>query len=285
MERENEEENMSEWKLWDAQNVRDSFAIPIPSDDKYSRGVLGAITGSRHYPGAGILTCSAALETGVGLLRYLGPRYVENFVLAKNPEVIFGVGRVNSWLIGSGINPRALSWKWRRYIKSACQSGLPLCLDAGALTFVDIAKGPTIITPHFRELAALLGSRNIATSLEEISDEPKKWAALAASELGATVLLKGNISVVAGHDELIEMPAATPWLSTAGTGDVLAGIVGALMATNSKRIDGKEISLAAIAATAIYVHSNAADLALREGPITASDVAKKISQSIAKILN
>ncbi len=276
---------MSEWKLWSAQDARQIFAIPLPQDDKYSRGVLGTITGSRQYPGAGVLTCWAAMETGLGLLRYFGPGYVEKLILAKCPEVVFGGGRVGAWLIGSGIDANSISRRRRREINQACKSGEPLCLDAGALSFAVQSAGPTIITPHYRELAGLLGTRNISTSSGEISQDPKKWAVVASQEFAVTVLLKGNSSVVASPDDLIELPASTPWLSTAGTGDVLAGIVGALMATNSGKIVRNEISLAAIAASAIFIHSRAAGIASASGPITASRVARNISLAISEILN
>ncbi len=276
---------MSDWKLWQARNVRDTFTIPLPSDDKYSRGVLGAITGSRRYPGAGVLTCGAAMESGLGLLRYFGPGYVEKFVLANNPEVVFGGKRVDAWLIGSGIEPKSLSWRRRQIINSACRSGEPLCLDAGALIFIDKKVGPTIITPHIRELAAIFAAHDISSSPSEISQDPKKWAARASLEFGVTVLLKGNQSVVASPGCQLELPAATPWLATAGTGDVLAGIVGALMATNSKKIARDENALAQIGATAIYIHSEAAARAATLGPISASDVLKNISSVIANLLS
>jgi hydroxyethylthiazole kinase-like uncharacterized protein yjeF len=274
---------MSEWQLWTAADARRAIAVPQSSDDKYSRGVLGVIAGSIRYPGAGVLVCNAAMRTGLGLLRYLGPRSVEDRVLSRNPEIVLGEGQVDAWLIGSGIIPKEIGGKRHRQISRACKSNKPICLDAGALNFIDEVTGPTIITPHYRELAALFANRKIVTSLSNISSNPKHWAMLAAQEFGVTVLLKGNVSVVASNEHQIELPSATPWLATAGTGDVLSGIIGALMATNSNLITEKKIDLASIAATGSFIHACAAAIANRGGPIIASDVAQNIPIAISEI--
>jgi hydroxyethylthiazole kinase-like uncharacterized protein yjeF len=275
---------MENWKLWSADDARRFIAIPTSENDKYSRGVLGVITGSRQYPGAAILTTSSALRTGLGLLRYVGPRNVSNLVLGRNPEIVLGMGRVDAWVIGSGMASEKINIFQKRHISSACQSGTPICFDAGALSYVDKASGPVLITPHYRELQSLLNLKGIPASLEEICTNPKIWARKAAVEFGVTVLLKGNVSVVASIDNQIELPSATPWLATAGTGDVLTGIIGALMATNSNSILNRKFDLASIAATASLIHQSAAKLAISEGPITSSDVARKISRAIFEII-
>jgi hydroxyethylthiazole kinase-like uncharacterized protein yjeF len=275
---------MENWKMWSADDARRFIAIPTSEEDKYSRGVLGVIAGSIDYPGAAILTSSAALRTGIGLLRYIGPRKVTNFVLARNPEVVPGIGRVNAWVIGPGLPSGNLTYSQKRQISSACKSGQPICLDAGALNFVDKIPSPTLITPHYRELQSLLTSKGIPTTLMEICDNPKFWARRTALEFGVTVLLKGNVSVVASIENQIELPSATPWLATAGTGDVLAGIIGALMATNSLSILNQKIDLASIAATASFIHNRAAEFAIFQGPITSTDVVMNISRAIFEII-
>lgn len=275
---------MKNWKLWSVDDARHIIAIPTPSDDKYSRGVLGVIAGSNHYPGAAILTTSAALRTGIGLLRYVGPRNVNRLVLASNPEIVLGKGRVNAWVIGSGIPTRGIPFMQKRQISFACKSGLPISLDAGALNYAGNVFSPILITPHYRELQALLSGKGIPVTLEEIQKNPKFWASKTALELSVTVLLKGNVSVVASIEKQIELPSATPWLATAGTGDVLTGIIGALMATNSELILKQKIDIASIAATASLIHRNAAELAVSKGPITSSDVVRNISRAIFEIM-
>jgi NAD(P)H-hydrate repair Nnr-like enzyme with NAD(P)H-hydrate dehydratase domain len=141
-----------------------------------------------------------------------------------------------------------------------------------------------VITPHAGELSRLLGSRGIAVESEAIEGDPKKWARVASQELGVVVLLKGSRTVVAQGEDLIELPSSTPWLATAGTGDVLAGILGALVATNYIEILNDKDHLADLAASAAYLHNSAALLASRGSPITASQVIDYIPAAIGKIL-
>jgi NAD(P)H-hydrate repair Nnr-like enzyme with NAD(P)H-hydrate dehydratase domain len=119
---------------------------------------------------------------------------------------------------------------------------------------------------------------------EAIEGDPKKWAGVASHELGVVVLLKGSKTVVAQGEDLIELPSSTPWLATAGTGDVLAGILGALVATNYIEILNDKDHLTDLAASAAYLHNSAALLASRGSPITASQVIDYIPAAIGKIL-
>src|SRR5690606_16517289 len=79
-------------------DARDWMAEPGPTDHKYTRGVLGIITGSDTYPGAAVISVDAALHTGVGMVRYLGP--ARQLVLARRPEAVTESGRVDAWLLG-----------------------------------------------------------------------------------------------------------------------------------------------------------------------------------------
>lgn len=83
---------------------------------------------------------------------------------------------------------------------------------------------------------------------------------------------------------LIELPAATPWLATVGSGDVLAGIIGALVATNTVEILNDSNRLAHVAATGAYIHAQAALLASRGGPISAEMIVDQISGAISQLL-
>lgn len=273
------------WKVWTARDARRYIVTPSPDDDKYSRGVLGVITGSNEYPGAAVLTCEAALRTGLGMLRYFGPRFPQDLVLQQRPEVVIEPGKVQAWLLGSGIDASRRGGLLRsRAMKNAIRQGLPVVLDAGALSLVSLRTGPVLITPHYRELHRLLSARGITVTATAVEGDPKKWAGIAAKELGITVLLKGNVSIVASRESQIQLPASPTWLATAGTGDVLAGILGALIATQSLEIQENPEVLAAIAATGSLIHARAADLASAGGPITAMDVACVIPEIIAKLL-
>lgn len=272
------------WKTWTARDARDYIVVPSQDDHKYSRGVLGVITGSNQYPGAAVLTCEAAMRTGLGMVRYFGPTYPQDLVLQQRPEVVTEPGKVQAWLLGSGIDPDNRGWLRSRAMKRALGEGLPVVLDAGALSLVSLATGPTLITPHYRELHRLLLSREITVTPTAIEGDPKKWAQVAAQEFGATVLLKGNVTVVASNEYQIQLPASPTWLATAGTGDVLAGILGALIATQVVEIEKNANILSAIAATGSLIHSRAAELASEGGPVTAMDVALSIPKAIAELL-
>ena len=95
---------MSTFTQWTPREAARLIEVPVPDDDKYSRGVLGVITGSAAYPGAAVLGVDAALHTGVGMVRYLGDERATTFVLQRRPEAVTATGRVQAWLVGSGMD-------------------------------------------------------------------------------------------------------------------------------------------------------------------------------------
>lgn len=276
---------MEQIEIWTDDEARRYVSAPLVEDDKYSRGVLGVIAGSSEYPGASVLVCEAAAHTGVGMLRYLGPSSATNLVLHRRPEVVTRDGQVQAWTIGSGTDPTRLGWARKKVMKAKLRQGLPTVLDAGGLTLIRDITGPTLITPHFRELAGLLSSAGLQVSADEVKADPQQWARIACESFAVTVLVKGNISYVVSKDRQITLPAASSWLATAGTGDVLAGILGALFATQSRRILEQPDSLIAIAATGSLIHAKAAHLASAGGPVTALGVAHAISQVVSDLLH
>ena len=273
------------WLEWEAEQARDWIAVPGRTDDKYSRGVLGIHTGSDDYPGAAVLGVEAALRTGVGLVRYLGPERASTLVLQRRPEAVTVPGRVQAWLLGSGMNPRERGAGATAALERALGEGLPTVCDAGALGLAGRATGPTVITPHFRELAGLLTAGGSPVTAAEIAAAPGEWAIRAAEALRVTVLLKGAVTHVASPSgALLTVSTAPAWLATAGSGDVLGGILGALLATHSDRIAADAESIAALAATAALIQALAADRASAGGPIAALDVAEAVPGAIAELL-
>ena len=254
-------------KKWSTKDAKKCIAVPSDLDNKYSRGVLGVITGSAQYPGASVLTTSAAAATGVGMIRFYASSGLDHLVLHKTPSVVCHPGNVSAWIVGSGIDARKYSsfttWIRYRHFKSLKIQGVPTVLDAGALNLAGQLEQPTVITPHSGELARLLNSRGVSVTAEAIEGNSKKWVVSAAKTLGVTVLLKGSRTYVANESELIELPVATPWLAAAGTGDVLAGILGALVATHLIEVLNDSNYLAPLAATAALIHANAAKSASR----------------------
>ncbi len=273
---------------WTAKDSKKQIIIPSELDHKYSRGTLGALTGSAQFPGAAVLTTRAALATGLGVLRFHSSSGLAHLVLHSTPEVLVQPGKVDAWLAGSGVSDKKYSdyttWLRHRWFKLMKAQSVPTVLDAGALNWAGKLSQPTLITPHAGELARLLTKRGIKVSSEAIEADPKKWAVLSAKELRVTVLLKGSVTFIANKELLIELPKATPWLATAGTGDVLAGIIGALVSTNYIEILNDENNLARVAATGAFIHNQAAQLASKDAPIYASKIIDFIPEVIRKIL-
>lgn len=255
---------------WTMQQVTEVLRRPQPQDDKYSRGVLGVITGSPEYPGAAVLGVEAALHTGIGMVRYLGDAHAA--VCAARPEAVIQPGRVNAWLVGSGItvvsptDPR---------IAAMTATSAPVIADAGALDPLVLeqlrGRPSLILTPHHGEAARL-----VKRSRDEVAANPSAVAREIAETWNATVVLKGSRTHIVGGGAEVVLGPANPWLATAGTGDVLGGILGALAAA---RPDAPAIELAA---SAVWIHSAAADRFA--GPILARDLAAAVSSVVAEVL-
>jgi len=275
-------------KQWSSRDAARCIIIPSELDHKYSRGVLGIITGSAQYPGAAVLTTSAALATGLGMARFHSSSGLAHLVLHQSPEAVVQPGPVTAWLAGSGIHHKKyddfttfLRHRWFSLLK---RQSVPAVLDAGALHLAGTLTQPTLITPHAGELSRLLASRGLIVSSELIEADPITWAQKSSELLNVTVLLKGSKTVVAQGKRVITLPKATPFLATAGSGDVLAGIIGALVATNYIEILNSTERLADVAATGAYIHNQAALLASRGAPIAASSIPPMINEAIRKII-
>lgn len=255
--------------------ARPFIAVPGPDDDKYSRGVLGFVTGSARYPGAAVLGVEAALHTGVGMVRYLGPGRPTRLVLQRRPEAVTAGGRVQAWVLGSGQDATDRDDATVDLLDRALAQPVPVVLDSGALDRVRDAAGAVVVTPHAGELAAMLGVERAA-----VHDDLAGSATRAAAEFGVTVLLKGHVTHVAtpaGLRHRVSSP--TTWLSTAGSGDALAGILGALVATHP---DG---DLADLAATAAVLHGLAGERASGGGPFTVLGLCAQLPAVIAELLS
>jgi hydroxyethylthiazole kinase-like uncharacterized protein yjeF len=275
-------------KKWSAKDAARCIITPSDLDHKYSRGVLGLITGSAQFPGAAVLTTAAASATGIGMVRFHSSSGLAHLVLHSTPSAVVQPGKVAAWLVGSGIDAKKYSdlttWLRHRWFKLVRLQSVPTVLDAGALYLAGSLEQPTVITPHSGELSTLLSARGVQVSAEAIEGDPKKWVLIAADTLGVTVLLKGATTYVANDELLIQLPVATPWLATAGSGDVLAGILGALVATNAIEILNDYNHLAHVTATASFIHAQAAAKASNGGPINAEAIIEAVPNTIAQLL-
>lgn len=272
---------MTAYREWSRDDARMHIAVPVPGDDKYSRGVLGVVTGSEAYPGAAVLGVESALRTGVGMVRYLGPTRPSDLVLRRRPEAVTTSGRVQAWLLGSGMDAAIRDPATTALLEDCLRQQLPTVLDAGALDLLPLATGPTVITPHLRELARVLGC-----GVEELSADPAAAARRAADGLGATVLLKGHDSHIASPDGTSLVASCAPaWTATAGTGDALGGILGALLATHADEIARDGSAVARLAATASVLHGLAAERASGGGPFVVLDLAAALPSVISELLD
>ena len=265
---------MTPFTAWTPDAAAARIAVPGEHDDKYTRGVLGVVTGSTMYPGAAVLGVEAALRAGIGMARYLGE--AGDLVLQRRPEVVTADGRVQAWLLGSGMDH--VDRQLEPLLKALGQN-VPVVLDGGALDLHDRATGPVVITPHYGELARVTGA-----SRDAIAADPGMWAARAADELGVTVLLKGHTTYAVGPGVSLSVTGAPTWLATAGAGDALAGILGALVATHAAEIAADPGELARLAATAAVIHGLAATRASAGGPLTILGLAHAIPATIAGLL-
>jgi ADP-dependent NAD(P)H-hydrate dehydratase / NAD(P)H-hydrate epimerase len=265
---------------FEAADVAARWPVPGPDDDKYTQGVTGVMAGSSTYPGAAVLCTGAAVAATSGMVRYAGSAHSE--VLAHWPEVIashtpISAGRVQAWVVGPGLGTddtgAAALW-------FALNTDLPVLIDADALTILaahpDMVSGrraPTLLTPHAGEFARLAGAPP--------GDDRVGATRKLADALGVTVLLKGNVTVIAEPGGRVYLnPAGQSWAATAGSGDVLSGMIGALLAAG--------LPAAEAAAAAAFVHARAAALSAADpgpgdAPTSASRIVGHIRAALATL--
>lgn len=244
---------------------------PGAESDKYRRGVVGVVAGSARYPGAAVLAVAGALHGGAGAVRYVGPgadaviaRYPETLVHAGPPS---RAGRVQAWVVGPGLGDGDDA---ARAVADVLATDVPVLVDADGLRLLDAETvrtrtAPTVLTPHAGEAAALLGAAR---------DEVESGRLAAVRELAAryraTVLLKGSTTLVAeARDTPVRVnPTGTSWLATAGSGDVLSGLTGSLLAAGLAPRDAASVGA--------YLHGLAARHGSDGAPVSAQDVAAGI---------
>ncbi|WP_327671327.1 MULTISPECIES: NAD(P)H-hydrate dehydratase [unclassified Streptomyces] len=239
---------------------------PTGESDKYRRGVVGIVAGSARYPGAAVLAVAGALHGGAGAVRYVGP--AADAVLARFPETLVSAGppakagRVQAWVLGPGLGDDTSG------LHDVLASDVPVLIDADGLRLADPATvrartAPTVLTPHAGEAAALLGVTRDAVEAERLESVREL-----AARYDATVLLKGSTTLVSPPDETRPTrvnPTGTPWLATAGSGDVLSGLTGSLLAAGLAPLDAASVGA--------HLHGLAARHAADGAPISAQDVA------------
>jgi len=261
---------------FDAADVKAHWPMPGPHDDKYSQGVVGILAGSAAYPGAAVLCTGAAVAATSGMVRYAGPAAAD--VVSHWPEVVIApdassAGRVQAWVVGPGLGTDEAALMALTF---ALKSDLPVVVDADGLTVLAAhpnlltrRQAPTVLTPHAGEYARLAGAPPGADRVVA--------ARRLAETFGATVLLKGNVTVIAGPDRVYLNPAGGSWAATAGSGDLLSGIIGALLAAG--------LAPGEAAAAAAFVHARAANASAADpGPVSVPTSASRILTHIRRAI-
>jgi hydroxyethylthiazole kinase-like uncharacterized protein yjeF len=240
--------------------------VPAPFDHKYTRGVVGVRAGSATYPGAAVLCTSGASSGLAGMVRYEGA--VADAVRARHPGVVAGEGRVQAWVVGSGGDDQAAA-----AVERSLADGVPVVVDADGLRHTPRRSGAQLVlTPHAGELAELLGVERAAVEAQQLAH-----ARRAAEEYDAVVLLKGRHTLTVAPDGRVRVTTTgLPWLAVAGAGDVLAGVIGSLLATGLEPFDAASVGS--------WLHGAAATLAGRGGPVTPEGVADAVPQVVRSLL-
>lgn len=279
---------MVEVRTWSREDTAQFVRVPTARDDKYSRGVVALRTGSTAYPGAAVLGVEAAWRTGAGFVRYVGERTAADAVLARRPETVVGPGtgrsRIGAWVIGSGTDQEERTEEETAALREILAGQVPVVIDAGALGLALGASARFVITPHAGEFARLQESMRLRA---EPGESAEQAVVRVARALGGAVLLKGSRTLIADPDgAVIGVEESTPWLATAGTGDVLAGVIGAVIAANPGR------PIAEAAAAGVWLHGHAARIAAGAGesvghgrPVVALDVAGALPRAVGDVLS
>ena len=278
--------------------VAQALRVPGRADNKYTRGVVQLNTGSQTYPGAAVLGTAGAIGAGPGMVRFAGAPTPTQLVLGRFPEVVPEAGRFEAAVIGSGWDPEQAD-QARKTLTSAGSS--PVVVDAGAMEYVtgqmqkgaagqtDLVSAPLVFTPHMGEakkLWAVIGAGAPPADGHRLAHDLAKLT-------GAIVVLKTSTTWVASPDGTHSMfEAPSGWGATAGSGDILAGVIGGVLAST----DFADTSVVDAVAAAVWIHGTAAARASgiwsksgavtanRGHPITAMDIAANVPLVIGSLL-
>jgi hydroxyethylthiazole kinase-like uncharacterized protein yjeF len=217
------------------------FAPPAVNADKYARGVVGLVTGSSNYPGAALLSIGAALQSGCGMVRYFGTARAS--VLIPYPEVVvrdeveIAQAHCQAWIVGCGGGTDDAA---AALLETVLAQDVPVLVDADGITLLSSNSGLqalviaraargllTVLTPHAGELKRLAYGLGLTINVE---GDRLNAAMTVANALSLVVLLKGPATIVTNGVNFVTTPILDSQLATAGSGDVLAGLLGGAIA-------------------------------------------------------
>lgn len=271
--------------LLDADDVAALWPAPEGEASKYTRGVVGVFAGSDTYTGAAVLATGGAVHGAAGMVRVVSTERPATLVRRSWPEAVVTVvgpgdahgvldaGRVQAWVVGSGIGTGEDAAK---VLEALLATDLPVLVDADGVTLLadrpDLLRArtaPTLLTPHAGEFARLVGAER-----DDVEADRLTHVRRAAADLGVTILLKGTTTLVATPEGAVRVnPTGTPWLATAGSGDVLSGLAGSLLAAGLDPLDAGSVGA--------FLHGLAALLA--GGPVSAGDLVQRLPDAVRAV--
>jgi hydroxyethylthiazole kinase-like uncharacterized protein yjeF len=275
--------------LLDADDVADLLPQPHGETDKYSRGVVGVVAGSDTYTGAAQLVVGGALAAGAGMVRYAGVSHPAEIVRHRWPEAVITVvepgdgaavvaaGRVQAWVVGSGLGTDADAGD---VVEAILATDVPVLVDADALSWLGShrsaltgRRAPTLLTPHAGEFARLMDVDRADVEAHRL-DHIRR----AVDSLGVTVLLKGTTTLVADPTGAVRVnSASTAYLATAGSGDTLSGICGTLLAAGLSALDAGSAGAFLHGLAGLIVSGTPA------APIVAAGIAEQVPAAIRAV--
>ncbi|HKX16247.1 MAG TPA: NAD(P)H-hydrate epimerase [Propionibacteriaceae bacterium] len=252
----------------DEDELARAWPYPTERSDKYSRGAVGADTGSDQYPGAAVMSVYGAVYGGAGYVRFVGAERPASIISAQLPNVVFSPGRVQAHLFGSGWGERA---DGAQVLARVVEEGTPAVVDADGLRYLpNPAPANWLLTPHAGELARLLDRER-----SWVEEDPLRAVSAGARQTGATVLLKGAAQLVAGPGDgpvLVAVPGPA-WTAQAGSGDVLGGVCAALLAAGMGAQKAGQLG-ASVQAVAAAAHP---------GVVSPQELARAIGQTLGSL--
>ena len=256
---------------------------------KYQYGYVGVIAGSRGMLGAGLLACSAAIKTGAGLVEGWVDEQIYPIMAAKMPWEImvksYGkrvdaleASKVTVWLYGPGCGRTTNDGE---LLRALLGSDKPVVIDADGLWHLsrhrDLLKNhraPLVISPHIGEFCALSG-----IGQQELSEDPVAIGRSFAKENNLILILKNHHTMIFTPDGCVRFNmTGNPGMATAGSGDVLAGMLAGFIAQTE--------DLTVAVQRAVCIHGLAGDMArdhVGECSLTASDIIKALPGAIRRI--
>lgn len=238
-----------------------NFLPKRPKDaNKGTFGKVLIIAGSQNYPGAAYLACSGAYRVGAGLITLVTDETTKIIIARKIPEVTFLLhdevyGELSEYtvvLLGPGLGQESETIE---FVSQLLKEKLPnTIIDADGLNILSkirnwwkMLKTNVVLTPHPGEMARLTG-----LSVEKIQSDRVNVAQHFAKLWNKVVVLKGAHTAIASPQTVVTAPFANPALATAGTGDVLAGILAGFLAQGLKPLDA--------ACVGVYIHGLAGQM-------------------------